>query len=64
MRGTNINERIKREQRATKRITNDDLVCKNCIYKLEKTSKCKAYSLKPDSIICGGNCPYRKIENE
>lgn len=65
-----IEERVKSEARATKRITNNDLVCKDCIYKFyhpnkpEKTAKCEAYKSKPSSILLGGNCPYRRAENE
>lgn len=65
-----IDERIKSEARATRRITNNELVCKNCVYKFydqkkpEKTGRCQAYKAKPSSILLGGNCPYRRIENE
>lgn len=65
-----LKERIKSESRATRRITNNDLVCKDCVYKFDdskkfgNTSRCQAFKWKPSNIVAGGNCPYRKTEHE
>lgn len=56
------NKRLLSEQMCMKRITNDDLVCKNCIHKFDdsekygNTSKCEVYDLKPAKVLTGGNC--------
>lgn len=64
-----MKERIASEARACMRITNNMLVCKDCIYKLDdstifgNTSRCRVYpeSLgKPDAVLTGGNCQYYK----
>lgn len=65
-----LEKRIESEAKAIRRITNNDLICKDCIYKFDdskkfgNTSKCQAYKWKPSSILLGGNCPYRSTENE
>lgn len=45
-----------------KRVTNDDLVCKDCLFKyddsvkLGNTSKCEVYEAKPNEVLLGGEC--------
>lgn len=58
-------KRIKSESRGIMRITNDQLVCKDCAFKYDdekifgNTSFCDQYpDGKPDSIIVGGECDY------
>lgn len=58
-----LQERIKSEQMAIKRTTNDDLVCKDCVQRLPdnlilgNTSKCEYYpQCKPIGILVGGEC--------
>ena len=58
-----LQERIKSEQMAIKRTTNDDLVCKDCVQRLPdnlilgNTSKCEYYpNGKPIRILRGGEC--------
>lgn len=55
-------KRIESEQQCMKRITNDDLVCKDCIYKFDdsvklgNTSVCDIYDVKPVKVLLGGVC--------
>lgn len=61
-------KRIESEAKATMPIRNDDLVCKDCIYKYDdserpgNTSKCEVYDDKPNDILGGGNCKYKEVE--
>mgnify|MGYP004644339061 CR=1 FL=1 len=58
----NVKGRIKDEARNKARITNDDLICKDCIFKyddsevLGNTSRCEKFVSKPDRILIGGSC--------
>lgn len=58
-----VNERVRSEAEAIVRITNDDLVCKNCVCRYDdgtifgNTSKCEKYPVKkPIQILLGGKC--------
>ena len=62
-------KRIESEQQCMKRITNNDLVCKDCIYKFDdsmklgNTSVCEVYDVKPGKVLLGGDCNrYSKEE--
>ena len=61
--------RIESESQSISRITNQDLVCKDCGFRLDdfkilgNTSRCKKYSLKPSGVIKGGTCPQYKKED-
>ena len=62
-------KRIESEQMCMKRITNNDLVCKDCIFKFDdsirlgNTSICEAYPVKPSKVLLGGDCDeYAKEE--
>lgn len=63
-----LRDRIESEARACRRITNNDLVCKDCIYRLDdsvilgNTSRCKKYSWKPNKVSVGGECDEYKPE--
>lgn len=63
-----LRDRIESEARACRRITNNDLVCKDCIYRLDdsvilgNTSRCKKYSWKPNKVSVGGECDEYKLE--
>ena len=52
------------EQLCMRRITNDDLVCKDCLYCYEdsevygNTSTCEVYDLKPSAVIYGKGCDF------
>ena len=38
-------------------ITNDDMVCKDCLYtNLKNPSRCSMYAVKPGSVVYGGKC--------
>lgn len=61
-----IEKRIQSEAQATVRITNNDLVCKDCLLRLPddvilgNTSKCEAYPVcKPNKVLLGGECDDR-----
>lgn len=55
-------DRIESEARAACRITNNDLVCKDCLYAMDdkeiygNTYRCRCYSMKPNSVLRGGSC--------
>ncbi len=58
-----IKERIVSEQQAICRTTNQDLVCKDCVQRLDdscilgNTSRCEFYQqCKPFAILRGGKC--------
>ena len=59
------------EQFCMRRITNNDLVCKDCLYRyddteiLGNTSRCEMYEeCKPNDVIDGGPCDlYDKEES-
>lgn len=58
-----IGERIKSEQKAIVRSTNNDLVCKDCLVRYPddviygNTSKCEEYpNCKPIPVLLGGQC--------
>lgn len=60
------NEKLKKiirsEAEACKRITNKDLVCKDCLMRYDdsviygNTSICEVYESKPNKILLGGEC--------
>lgn len=62
MKDKNIYKRYESEQKAFMRITNDNLKCKDCLYKYDdttiygNTSKCSMFNHKPDKVILGGEC--------
>lgn len=57
-----IEKRIKSEQQCMSRLTNDMLVCKDCVYKLDdsvklgNTTRCLRYDDKPNEVLLGGKC--------
>lgn len=57
-----LKKRIESEQQCMKRVTNDDLVCKDCEFKLDdsiklgNTSKCKIFNIKPNKVLLGDDC--------
>lgn len=62
-----LKKRIVSEQQCMKRITNNDLACKDCAFvyddsvKLGNTSKCEKFNVKPNKVLLGGECDeYRK----
>lgn len=59
----NLGNRIESEAKACIRITNDQLICKGCLYRYDdsiifrNTSKCEVYpECKPTKILLGGEC--------
>lgn len=62
MKNEEMKKRIASEQQCMKRITNNDLVCKDCIFayddsiKLGNTSECDKYNVKPNQVLLGGDC--------
>lgn len=63
-----MKERIESESQAVIGISNEDLICKDCVYKLDDTkvlgnvSRCKRYTVKLVDTLLGGGCP--KYEHE
>ena len=64
----NMKQRIASEARACVRITNNDLVCKDCGYRFPdskvfgNTARCKKFTLKPTKVLKGGSCDeYLKV---
>lgn len=57
-----LKKRVVSEQQCMKRITNNDLVCKNCMHvfddtvKLGNTSTCDKFTVKPNQVLLGGDC--------
>ena len=67
MSNSDFEKRIESESRSVRRITNADLVCRDCIYRLDdserlgNTSQCKRYTSKPNQVLLGRDCEeYRK----
>ena len=67
MSNSDFEKRIESESRSVRRITNADLVCRDCIYRLDdserlgNTSQCKRYISKPNKVLLGRDCEeYRK----
>ena len=63
-----LKKRIESEAQSITRVTNSLLICKDCKFRLDdsrilgNTSRCKQYSLKPNQVLKGGDCP--KYEKE
>lgn len=47
-----------------KSVTNNDLVCKGCVYSNRDgpAGKCKKFAVKPNKVLLGGECDERKTE--
>ena len=67
MSNSDFEKRIESESRSVGAITNADLVCRDCIYRLDdserlgNTSQCKRYISKPNQVLLGKDCEeYRK----
>lgn len=62
MENKEMKKRIASEQLCMKRITNNDLVCKDCAFvfddsvKLGNTSMCEKFTVKPNQVLVGGDC--------
>lgn len=59
----NMKRRIQSEAKAIRRVTNDDLVCKDCVLRYPddvifgNVSKCEQYpKSKPNEVLLGGKC--------
>lgn len=63
-----MDEKFKKDKLAFARITNEDLICKDCQSRFDdtvmpcNTSKCEAYTIKPDKVLDGGDCVEYKKE--
>lgn len=64
-----MKKRIVSEQQGMKRITNDNLICKNCKYKFDdtvklgNTSTCQMFNVKPNEVLLGKDCiEFEKIK--
>lgn len=58
-----MEKRIKSEQ-TIRRITNDNLICKNCLLRMDdtvifgNTSRCEQFPAKPVEVLIGGGCEF------
>lgn len=66
---SNLEKRIQSEARAAMRVTNDALVCRDCVYRWDdstiygNTSQCQQYPnySKPNYVLVGYGCfKYKK----
>lgn len=63
-----LKKRVLSEQGCMKRITNNNLVCKGCVFayddseKLGNTSVCEIYTSKPNKVLLGGDCDEFKAK--
>lgn len=62
-----IDRKFKNEKMKCERLTNNELVCENCLYTLDdsedtnNTYECKKFIEKPDKVLSGGECiEYKK----
>lgn len=59
---SSIYEKFQNDKLSFERITNDDLVCKDCRNRFNdeempcNTSKCAKFEVKPDEVLDGGDC--------
>lgn len=67
MEDSEFGRRLQDEQGGRRRITNNELLCRDCINryddkeKLGNTSSCKVYARKPTRVLLGGWCfEYRQ----
>ena len=64
----NLKKRVVSEQQCMKRIANENLICKECIFKyddtvkLGNTSACEKFTVKPNKVLLGGACDEFKHE--
>lgn len=64
----NFEARIESETGAVSRITNNDLTCRDCIYKFDdslfvrNTCICEQYAEKPLKVVNGGMCDLKVSE--
>ncbi|MBR0359151.1 MAG: hypothetical protein IIX37_07475 [Selenomonadaceae bacterium] len=55
-------KRIASESKNTSRISNENLICKDCVSRVDdskhfgNTSKCLKLGLKPTKVLLGGEC--------
>ena len=65
-----IDRKFRNEKIKCERLTNNELVCKNCLFALDdfedasNTYECKKYLEKPDKVLSGGECIERKDKNQ
>lgn len=45
-------------------VTNDELVCKTCLFKANDSpvGKCQKYNVKPNKVLLGGDCNEYEYE--
>lgn len=57
-----LDEKFKKDNLKFNQIKNENLVCKDCIFRLDdtdipcNTSMCKMFEVKPDEVLDGGEC--------
>ena len=65
-----MDDYIRSQSMAASPVTNNDLVCRNCVFKGEAetpTGYCDVFTRakghKPNSVLLGGDCPYHMRES-
>lgn len=63
-----IDRKFKNEKMKCERLTNNELVCKDCMFALDDTEdasntyECDKFLEKPDKVLSGGECIERKLK--
>lgn len=64
-----LDKKFKKDKLSFELVTNDDLVCKDCMNRFKdegmpcNTSKCAKYEVKPDEVLDGGECNEYEKDN-
>ncbi|WP_073106783.1 hypothetical protein [Hespellia stercorisuis] len=53
-----LEEKWKNDRLIFVRITNADMVCKDCTYRFDCEIMCLLYEIKPDEVLGGGQCDF------
>ena len=65
-----LNEKFKKDKLSFARITNKDLVCRDCLSRFNdedlpcNTSKCAVFEIKPSEVLNGEDCDFYENEKE
>lgn len=57
-----LQSHIDDEAKSARHVTNDDLVCNDCLLAFEDVSgSCAVYPIKPANVLNGGECKEKKM---
>lgn len=58
-------KRIESEGYGASYVSNEDLVCADCLFALDKSAICEVYDdMKPQEVLNGGECSVKVSESE